>query len=244
MRMLFLNVCLFVCCCFFLLLLFFVFFSMHFLTIGDTPINSVSSQKLLGLYIDETLSWNPHIDYLCSIISSRISLLKQLSHYVPENIQKMFYQSYILPMIDYGSNSWGSTSNKNIERVNKLRKRAACIILKADYTAPSEDMFQRLEWMPVAKRINYNKAVLTYKAMNNLTPSYISDLLTPTALVCNRNLRSSENGSLILPKTRTALYTGSFAFSAPKLGNTFPTSVRLAPSLNEFKRIVKEHTAS
>ena len=62
----------------------------------------------------------PYNSYLCSIISSRISLLKQLSHYVPENIQKMFYQSYILPMIDYGSNSWGSTSNTNSERVNKL----------------------------------------------------------------------------------------------------------------------------
>ena len=73
------------------------------ITIGDTPINTVSSQKLLGLYIDETLSWNLHIDYLCSIIS-RISLLKQLSHYFPENIQKMSYQSYILPMIDDGSN--------------------------------------------------------------------------------------------------------------------------------------------
>ena len=92
------------------------------ITVGDTPINTVSSQKLLGLYIDETLSWNPHIDYLCSIISSRISLLKQLSHYVPENIQKMFYQSYILSMIDYGTNTWGSTSNTNIERVNKLQK--------------------------------------------------------------------------------------------------------------------------
>ena len=111
------------------------------ITIGDAPINSVSSQKHLGLYIDETFSWNPHIVYLCTIISSRISLLKQLTHNVPENIQKMFYQSYILPMIDYGSNSWRSTSNKNIERVNNLQKRAPRIILKADYTTPSEDMF-------------------------------------------------------------------------------------------------------
>ena len=212
------------------------------ITIGDTPINSVSSEKPLGLYIDETLSWNPHIGYLCSIISSRISLLKQLSNYIPENIQKMFYQSYILPMIDYGSNSWGSTSNTNIERVNKLQKRAARIISKVDYTTLSADIIKRLGWIPVAKRINYNKAVLTYKAMNNLTPSYISDLLTPT--VCNRNLRSSENGSLILNKTMTALYTGSFTFSAPKVWNTFPTSFRLASSLNEFKQIVKEHTTS
>ena len=39
------------------------------------------------------------------------------------------------------------------------------------------------------------------KALNNLTPAYISDLLTPTAIAYNRNLRSSENGSLMVPKT-------------------------------------------
>ena len=75
-----------------------------------------------------------------------------------------------------------------------MAKKVARIILKVDYTTPSADMFQ---WL-VATRINYNKADLTYKAMNNLTPSYISDLLTRTGLVCNTNLRSSENGSFIL----------------------------------------------
>ena len=166
-----------------------------------------------------------------------------IKNFIPETIVTLCSRKYtenVLPKLypTYDRlrfQSWGSTSNTNIERVNKLQKMAARIILKADYTTPSADMFQRLGWMPVAKRINYNKAVLTYKAMNNLTPSYISDLLTPTALVCNRNLRSSENGSLILPKTRTTLYTGPFAFSPPKLWNTLPTAVRLPPSLNEFK---------
>ena len=88
--------------------------------IDDVQLKPVSSQKLLGIHIDETLSWNSHIDYLCSIISSRITLLKQPSHYVPENVQKLFYQSYILSLMDYGSNSCGSTSKTNIERLNKL----------------------------------------------------------------------------------------------------------------------------
>ena len=152
----------------------------------------------------------------------------------------MFYQSYILPMIDYGSISWGSTSNSNTERINKLQKRAARIILKADFTTPSADMFQQLEWMSVTSRINYNKAVFTYKALNNLTPSYISDLLKPTSQAHTRNLRSSENGSLTIPKTKTALHSGSFSCSAPKLWNTLPASVRLSSSLNSFKRQVKE----
>ena len=60
------------------------------INIDNHQIDTVSSHKLLGVSIDETLSWNPHIDYLCSVITSRITLLKQLSFYVPENIQKLF----------------------------------------------------------------------------------------------------------------------------------------------------------
>lgn len=179
-----------------------------------------------------------------NIFKARISLLKQLSSFVPINIQKIFYQSYILPIIDYGSISWGSTSNTNIERINKLQKRAARIILKADFLTPSTDMFQQLGWMTVASRINYNKAIFTYKALNNLILSYISELLKPATQTHNRNLRSSENGSLTLPKANTVLYSGSFSYSAPKFWNTLPTPVRISSSLNIFKRSIKEHIQS
>ena len=74
-------------------------------------------------------------------------------------------------------------------------------------------MFQRLRWKPVSQRIYYNKVVLTYKALNNLTLAYLSNLLTTTAITCNRNLRSSENGSLMVLQTRTSFYIGSFTFS-------------------------------
>ena len=53
----------------------------------------------------------------------------------------MFYQSYVLPLIDYGSSSWGSITKLNVERINKLQKRAARIILKVDYITPSVEMF-------------------------------------------------------------------------------------------------------
>ena len=108
-------------------------------------IRSVSNQKLLGLYIDENLNWNTHIDNLCKAVSSKISLLRQLAEYVPLQVQKQFYQGYILPLLDYGSITWGSTSTANIERLSKLQKRAARIILKADFDTPSVLMFQELD---------------------------------------------------------------------------------------------------
>ena len=130
------------------------------LDIKDDNINirSVSNQKLLGLHIDENLNWNTHIDNLSKAVSSKISLLRHLAEYVPMQVQKQFYQGYILPLLDYGSITWGSTSTANIERLLKLQKRAARIILKADCDTPSVLMFQELDWLSVRNRIKYNKA--------------------------------------------------------------------------------------
>ena len=68
-----------------------------------------------------------------------------------------------------------------------MQKRAARIILHAEFNTPSEYMFKELGWLSVSNRINYNKAVLTYRALNNLTPEYISTLLKPVSQVHSLN---------------------------------------------------------
>ena len=67
----------------------------------NIKIRFVSNQILLGLHIDENLNWNTHIDNLCKVVSSKISLLRQLAEYVPLQVQKQFYQGYILPLRFY-----------------------------------------------------------------------------------------------------------------------------------------------
>ena len=114
--------------------------------IDGNKIKTVTKQKLLGIYIDENLQWSDHIDSLCSTISSKISLLKQLPLYIPVEAQKRYYQGYILPLIDYGSCTWGTTTKANIKRISKLQKRAARIILNADYDAASSEMLNTLSW--------------------------------------------------------------------------------------------------
>ncbi|MCG8047471.1 MAG: reverse transcriptase domain-containing protein, partial [Candidatus Thiodiazotropha endolucinida] len=169
------------------------------ITSDNTNIKQVSNQKLLGLHIDEHLNWSTHIDHLCATVSSKISLLRQLSEHVPVHVQKLFYQGYILPLLDYGSVTWGSTTAANIDRLIKLQKRAARIILNADFDASSALMFQELGWTSVASRIKYNTAILTYKALNNMTPEYINKLLTPMSQIHTLNLISASNGTLYVP---------------------------------------------
>ena len=85
------------------------------------------------------------------------------------------------------------------------------------------------------RRLLYNKAILTFKALNNLTPEYITNLLKPMSETHSLSLRSSDNGLLSIPRSRSALYDRSFSYFASKLWNTLPHSLRKTSSLSEFK---------
>ena len=60
------------------------------LNIDDHDISSVTKQKLLGLLIDDKLTWSALIDHLCSTLSSKISLLRQLADYVSVDVLRNF----------------------------------------------------------------------------------------------------------------------------------------------------------
>ena len=208
--------------------------------IDGNKINDVKKQKLLGIYIDENLRWTDHIDLLCANISSKISPLWQLSTYISTEAPKMFYQGYILPLIGYGSSTLGTTSRSNLERLSRLQKRAARIILNAPYDTASSDILNALGWPTIEKRHSYNKVVLTYKALNNSTPLYISELLIPMSETHNLALRSTLNGSLAVPRSKTAIFDGSYSSTAPRLLNQLPEATKKASSLSCFKMQVKQ----
>ena len=111
--------------------------------------------------------------------------------------------------------------------------------LKANFDTPSSLMFQELGWLSIENRLKYNKAVITYRALNNLTPDYLSELFTPLSEIHSLNLKSSENGLLHIPLSRTTVFDNSFTCSAPKLWNALPQTVRASGSLVTFKKNLK-----
>ncbi len=69
-----------------------------------------------------------------------------------------------------------------------------------------------------------------YKALSGLAPKYISDLLIPHSH--QRALRSNNQLLLTAPRCRCKTKGGwAFSAAAPKLRNSLPVNVRLAPSL-------------
>ena len=108
------------------------------LEIGGKPIGQVETAKLLGVTIDETLTWDVQISKVRAKISKKIGLLKRLKKCMPQKTLYMLYNSIILPHFDYADIIWGTACEKYVGQLYKLQKRAARILVGAKRFSKTE----------------------------------------------------------------------------------------------------------
>ena len=69
--------------------------------------------KFLGVYLDENLSWQNHINHISKKISKSLFIMRQVKHILNRKSMKTLYYSLIHPHITYCLLAWGN-ANKNI----------------------------------------------------------------------------------------------------------------------------------
>ena len=93
----------------------------------------------------------------------------------------------------------GHCSVTNTNRLLKLQKRAARIILQADIMAQSLLMFNELKWLPFPKRIQHHTCIMINKTLKGMAPDYMTELFNEVSEPHSRNLRSVDNDLLRIP---------------------------------------------
>ena len=111
------------------------------LKLSDETIHITTNEKLLGVHIDNTLSWTAQVESTIKKCSSLLHLLNRIKCYLPVPTRKLFFISYILPHMDYCCTVWGNINCRLTDSMIKFQKRAARIILDKSIETPSADMF-------------------------------------------------------------------------------------------------------
>ena len=90
------------------------------------------------------------------------------------------------------------------------------------------------------KRTEYKILLILHKYLNGIGPSYLCELLN--VYVPKRNLRSSLQNKLVVPKTRLRTFGDkSFSVTAPRLWNSLPDFVKSIGNFEIFKKRLKTY---
>ena len=66
-------------------------------------ISMTTCDKILGIQVDDNLTWNSHFNFLSKKLSSYMWLLSKIRTYLSTKHRVLFYNAYIKPHLDYCS---------------------------------------------------------------------------------------------------------------------------------------------
>ncbi len=75
-----------------------------------------------------------------------------------------------------------------------------------------------------------------FRCVNGITPSHLRDVWTPALSIRTRESRSPDDNLLYVPYANCDLFKQSFECREPALWNPLPIHLRMAPSVDDFKK--------
>ena len=189
------------------------------LYLNNETLTSVTSEKLLGVVLNSSLSWNSHVTFLCGKISSQLALLRRIRHLLPLRARRLFYTCYIESTLDYCSVVWGNCDQLNFNKILRLQKQAIRLVCGAKWDEPTGPLFKSLRLLPLNNRLKYHVGVQMFKIVNGLCPKYLCNLFQPANCHSTRSLRSTFFNNLQLPGIRTEIMRKSLSYFGSLLWN-------------------------
>ena len=181
------------------------------------------------------MTFQSHVDKLCKKLSQRIGILKKIRHCLQIKHRVLFYNAIIRPVMDYVSVIWSNCDKHCLDRVLKLQKRAARIVIGADSYAPSVQLFNILKWIPFFENAKLAKCCILYKRLQGCVPSYLTNLLVLTSETHSRQTRYAKF-NIACPRFKRNTEGGrTFTVTACREWNKLPLQMRKAETLKTFK---------
>ena len=81
------------------------------------------------IVLDASLTWNAHVEYLICKVRKRLAMLGRIRKNINMYTAGTVYTSFILPIFDYCDTVWSCCGSVNTDKLEKLQRRAARIIM-------------------------------------------------------------------------------------------------------------------
>lgn len=187
------------------------------LWLGSVKIELVPEFKSLGVYFNEHLSWNKHVDTTIIKIAKVVGILSRLRYCLPQSVKKIIFQSLFSSVIGYCFLVWGTTTFSNVSKLHRLQKRALRIIVNVSRDAPTEAIFCKLNIIPIPQQ--YEQTLLRrYRTTAINTAIFFKELYRLERKSHNYSTRTKNH--FVIPETRTNYGRQSISYTLPLLLNT------------------------
>ena len=126
--------------------------------------------KLLGVMLDEYLSFDSHITLLCSKIAKSLYIINRVKNLLPKESLVTLYYALIHSHLSYCTSIYGSATPTSLSKLVTLQKKAIRTICNVPYRTHTAPLFKHLQILPIEKLILYSKLKFMHSFIHNKLP--------------------------------------------------------------------------
>ena len=228
------------------------------ISVDGKEIVETSSEKLLGLVINNTLTWKNHMygdkDNIGLVpqLGKRLGMLSKLSRYMSKEklgyfSSGIFYSklSYCLPVFGniFGLDTYKEENRryfsftvKDNNNLQVLQNKLNRMLLSADYNTPTVDLLEQTGSLSIHQMVAYQTAVATHKIVQSGKSSYIARKMKVRQM--NSNTRHGDY-SVVIPKYKYNIGREGFIYRGAAIYNKLSNTLRKETKIEKFKSGVR-----
>ena len=194
---------------------------------NGTTISSTSSAKVLGVVVDEALSWEVQVS---SVVKRCYATLYGLSKFcigLSVEVKKFLVESLIFPHIFYCLTVWGgcgATQKHRIQKIINHCARIVCCSRKSEHVTP---LLELLGWPSADELVRKRDSFFMSRSLYHpYAPCRLRDCIVSRDCVSSRNTRATSAGLLQLPRVHTELAKRFYDYRAITAWNKSETDGR------------------
>ena len=141
------------------------------LKVGEKNLEREHCSKLLGVTLNEHLSWDDHIAKVTSSCFCTISILRKFKNLMPFKLKRQVAELLVLSKMDYADAIFRPLPLRLLKRLQKVQNAAASFVL-GRYAKEKDVM--TLGWLPMKERRDWHLMKLSF--------TYVNDQKSPSIL--------------------------------------------------------------
>ena len=216
----------------------------HFLTssaqeiqinIGGMAISNSKCVKLLGIHIDNKLTFEPHVRSLCKKASQKLNAFARIACSLKFHQRKLVLNTFITSQFSYAPVVWMFHNRKLNNHINRIHERALRIVYQ-DHNSTFEELLAKYGSFKIQDRNLQRLIIEIFKVKMKLAPEIMNevfDIIESPYPLRNELRFKSRNIRTVRYGIETAAFVGS------RIWRYMPSELKESTSLNEFRSKIK-----
>ena len=204
-------------------------------------IEQVSSSKYLGVFIDNELSWRPHIDFTYNKLLKFCGIFYKMRELIPAECARCLYFSFINSVLLYGVEVYGNSCLSNLNKLIILNNKLLRILLNKPVRTPTAELYYSYNILPINVLHEYQLLKVVHKILyyKSQVPNIFADYFVLLSEDREYSLRDVYMYNVKIFRLNTCTGQRSFFYKGAKLWNQLPIDIKCCKNIRNFNANLK-----